>query len=133
MNGSIIPGATNQILVITQTGNYTVAVTINGCTSISAIFPVTVIGLNEIPDDLISIYPNPVSHELQVKVQQSFKDITTISVFDITGRKVLQSDPGSLSNLKSISISVTSLPQGMYILEVSSNSGVVRKQFLVER
>lgn len=79
------------------------------------------LSINSIEDEQqpIVLYPNPASTNI------SFSDerITIIQVFDINGRKVLQSD--------SHSISIQSLSKGLYIVKGSTVQGLtVIKQFV---
>src|SRR5690606_35262248 len=48
-NGVLIPGETGQSIIVTQGGNYTVSVTVNGCTSTSAPTTVTTLPVPATP------------------------------------------------------------------------------------
>jgi hypothetical protein len=66
--------------------------------------------------DHISVYPNPVSDNLNVNMAgiQGAK----VSIFDITGKKVAQHNLTEKLN----SINVASLANGMYVYQVSNNA-----------
>ncbi len=130
LNGVLIQGATDQFYEAAQTGNYTVVVTINGCSTSSAVFQVLSIGLNEISGDVVNIYPNPVNHTLQISMQDIRFD--ELNVTDITGRIVYTSSIANKALQSVISLPVSGLPNGIYILELKSGSAVSRKQFVVE-
>ena len=60
LNGVPINGATSNIYVATQAGNYTVLVTdSNGCSAMSSKVDIT--GINNIEANRVEVYPNPLS------------------------------------------------------------------------
>ncbi len=130
LNGVLIPGATDQFHEATQIGNYTVTVTINGCSNTSAVYQVLSIGLNEIPGDVVNIYPNPVANTLYLSIQEGRFD--NITVTDIAGRIVYASTLKNNASQTVITLPVAGLPNGIYILELKSDTAVARKQFVVE-
>ena len=73
---------------------------------------------NEILSEAITLYPNPTSRFLNIKVQN--KNIEQIQLFNVNGRKVLES---KINNQKSdISIDVSKLSKGAYFVVISENN-----------
>lgn len=132
LNGVILVGETGQNLVITQTGNYTVAVTVNGCTTLSPVFNVTFIGVNEIPENSIAIYPNPVSDALNISNNDSRNIYHTLQISDITGRMIYKESLNG-NALSSYVVSTRQFAEGVYMLELISDKGTARKRFVIER
>ncbi|MFL9834380.1 T9SS type A sorting domain-containing protein [Chryseobacterium terrae] len=62
-------------------------------------------------DDSFSVYPNPVKDNLYVK---STKEITELNVINFAGQKVLSQK----NNLKKPQLNTSSLPKGVYILQM---------------
>jgi len=133
LNGTIIPGATTQTITVTQTGNYTVAVTENGCTRLSPVFPVLTIGLNEIPSESIVVYPNPTNENLYINLMDLGDFFNVILITDVTGRVVYSRSISKEIQSGQFIINTASIRQGMYVLELKSSETVVRKQFVIER
>jgi len=69
------------------------------------------------------VYPNPANDVLFIKSQNS---ISKVTVYDLTGRTVYQ------SNTFDQSINVSNLAPGMHLLEVESEGQKVTKAFLVK-
>lgn len=66
----------------------------------------------------ISIYPNPVIDILNIKTS----NFTHAKVIDINGRVILESNSKSLD--------LINLPKGIYILEVETLNGILRKRII---
>jgi len=117
LNNTIIAGATSSTWVPAVNGNYTVQVTDDlGCTYLSAIFPVTSIGIDEYySDDLISVYPNPVSSELFIN---SSEKINQIKVFDIVGKEIFKKE----LHAANCQLSTANYSAGIYFIEVISEN-----------
>jgi len=74
----------------------------------------------------IFIYPNPVKDVLQISVpNQTIKEISLIS---LEGKKVM-SQTGAVSNR----MDVGNLANGVYLLEVKTTNGLLRKKLVVAR
>lgn len=74
------------------------------------------VGVDEASADKIAVYPNPVSENLFVNM--AGVEDASVSIFDITGKKVAQHS----LNEKLNSINVASLANGMYVYQVSNNA-----------
>ena len=75
--------------------------------------------------DMIKIYPNPASSTITIE-NNSSSIITSITISDINGRKVLEA-----KNDKS-NIDISSLVKGVYLVKVSSDNGNVTKKLIRE-
>jgi hypothetical protein len=133
LNGNPIPGATGQVHEALVVGNYTVSVTINGCTTTSAVYQVTIIGIEEQLNALVSVYPNPVNDKLSVDVGSLGVKVSTVKISDLSGRSVYFMEySGGLSE-EILVVSTDKFRQGVYLLEIITESGTIRNKFTVQR
>lgn len=87
--------------------------------------PCTEIGIEEELGSIVNVYPNPVNDVLQVQLAATTQS-SSINVYDMSGRNVLvYNSVGSISMLD-----VSSLPPGVYILEVHTDKGISRKKVI---
>jgi len=66
-----------------------------------------------------TIYPNPVEETLNIQTREPLTENTQITVFDVTGKRVLAT---YAKNTELNQINVSSLNSGVYILQLSSSS-----------
>ncbi len=131
LNGTIIPGATGQSYTPTQIGTYVVAVTENGCTSLSPPFPVVTIGLTEIDGIEFTLFPNPVSDVLNITTLSPITFDAALNIYDVAGRSVHPATTLQSGTLVNTRIDVSSFTPGVYIAEVRSDSGTTRIKFQI--
>ena len=82
------------------------------------------IGLDEIEDSDIAVYPIPASTTLRVK---GLSQSASVAVYDITGRQVA---PTSFND----EIDVSELHNGLYLLIVTNGDGsIVTRKFMVKK
>lgn len=105
-NGNPIPGATSQIFAFTELGNYTVEVTVNGCSSVSDVFETTV-SVEEYSLS-VNVYPNPASDVINIKGVQAG---TQLHLMDGRGQLVKT----ILLNGNDTTVDVSDLSNGLYI------------------
>jgi hypothetical protein len=74
----------------------------------------------------ISIYPNPVTDELNVQFDDNQSGVADISIFSMEG-KLLQQAQFYGNNT---SLDVQKLPKGMYILQLNNGDKIAVKQFV---
>jgi len=85
-------------------------------------------GINEIKNTTFSIYPNPVKSELFIK---SDLQIKKVEICDISGRVVETWHAASLQNgLQKLSVSA--LSQGIYIVKIYTENGLVIRKVMKE-
>lgn len=75
--------------------------------------------------DNISLYPNPVSEKIFIKLPQSILD-SYISIYSINGKKLLSSP--NMNNL--IDLDMSKYKKGLYLITIITKDGVVSKKIL---
>lgn len=74
------------------------------------------------------VYPNPVSQQLQFRIAESnHSEVVKISVWDMTGRKLYESQ--SYDN----SVNVSSFSNGFYILKIETSQKIYTQTFIVKQ
>ena len=73
------------------------------------------LSVNEVDEVKLSIFPNPTSNYWIIKAKNEIK---SISLYDFSGRKILQKRPLT----KSVEINAQSLPSGVYLLSVNKTN-----------
>ena len=112
---------TNPLPVGTQLvhGNIYYGVSnIGTCRSTTLAVTVTVVLGNESFDlSQLNYYPNPVKDIFNVKYN---KEIISVDVYDLTGRKVIEMKPNTLE----VQLNMTNLSNAMYIVRLQSVDGI---------
>lgn len=73
------------------------------------------------------VFPNPFKDKLTLEVYLKKGDIT-VEVFDILGNRVISNQPQNITTGKNnIELSTGDIPEGTYIIKVTSESSVVTK------
>jgi hypothetical protein len=118
LNGNNIAGSSTQNYTATANGSYTVHVTdANGCTATSPAIQVTGVGIRDIDDFLISIYPSPALNLITVEAESK---IASISIYDLTGKLVLKLDDINAFEKK---VDIHSLSSATYHILVKTVDG----------
>lgn len=102
------------------------------------------INLNQIPlsanpprlsdPDLVGkfeLFPNPATEVFKLEYYSEVEETATLELLDITGRTVYSESLGSAEGLRTTTVNVSHLPQGMYICTVQTASGVKTKKLQV--
>lgn len=110
-------GSTDSTYTVTQTGNYSVELSINGqlfkdSLSISFVNCDTLDLPEEIPND-VKLYPNPISDQINVDLDKEYENLS-VRIINQFGQLVFEKKYWQTSQLQ-ISLDI---PAGMYILEI---------------
>ncbi|MDR0829208.1 MAG: M6 family metalloprotease domain-containing protein [Prevotellaceae bacterium] len=90
-------------------------------------FTTAVTGIDDILENSISIYPNPVTDELNIKTENS--KINSVEIFDVSGRAVGAGRALPLHSGRK-TINVSALPAGVYLIRINTDNGVKTERFI---
>jgi hypothetical protein len=124
-NYKFISGATAQTYTTSQSGNYAVIVSKNGCTDTSACKNVVIAGIESPVKVWCKLYPNPAGEVVTVEIEQALRR-NRYTITDLAGRKVAT---GVLSGLTN-SISLKHLSSGSYLLHIDGINEVLKLEKL---
>lgn len=113
-------GSTTDSISNLAPGTYTVVVTdANGCTTNDSFIVNAFVGINELADYAITVYPNPVSDYLVVESKKG--NVTGIKLMDASGKVI--SDLTKSGNM--FTVDVRQLAKGMYRLAITTTNGII--------
>jgi hypothetical protein len=129
LDGVAIAGATGQNYTPSASGNYSVQVTLNGCTSTMSAtvnFTVTAVPDIDVLWNGVKLFPNPVHDKLIIT--HSSSPALNIRIIDISGRKIKELSSGSARS----EIDMSAIANGVYIIWVEDKRNRVlgKKQVL---
>ena len=113
------PNFTNRVLIVPVNDTILPDVCWGSCDTCSPIGALDNLELND-----LSIFPNPTSSFLTI---QSNNLISPISIYDITGKLVLQNK----GNSNEIILDISNLNSGLYFIKSNSQNSSIRKRFIV--
>jgi hypothetical protein len=83
----------------------------------------------KLPASKITVFPNPSSKELNIKLSEGNQRLSNYRIYDLQGKLILQNSINSPQN----KIDIQNLSSGVYIIEAQTNSGAVyRTKFVKE-
>lgn len=133
LNGSPIPGETNQSYSPTQDGWYTVYVFNGNCPSAATPIYITTTNLkdNSYAISGLLVSPNPAKDVLKITRTITSKETMDYEVLNIVGQKVLS---GSLKadSMNESKINIQQLSAGTYVLKLSENGHSSTIKFIKE-
>ncbi len=123
-----IPGATSQIYTITETGDYYVVVTIDGCISDpSETLTVVLNGVGEvIAGEKFRIYPNPTDGIINIESSGSSEPVL-FHLLNSLGQVVHQS-----TLINSVTVNLSSFPKGLYLLRFFGGKGSQVRRLVIQ-
>jgi|GEM_PF-1795977 hypothetical protein len=127
-NKAPINAAISQTYTATTNASYAVAVTLNGCTDTSDCHLISVTGIaSSVANNVVSIYPNPTNGMFSIETTQTEKQ--TVQVFDVAGKLVLT----QVILSGKTNIDADNLTNGVYNVNIISNSGVVHQHLVITK
>jgi hypothetical protein len=89
-----------------------------------------VTGQNEMTEESIfQLYPNPVTDELNILMKQETGTMWNLEILNVNGQHVI-SEALDFDSFKVKTVSMNSLPDGIYLLRLKSGQGMFTKTFL---
>ncbi len=128
---ALIPGATDTLIVVSQTDDYNVKVTNEFGCSVAVGINWVLNGLESLGSlDAIVLYPNPAGDQFTVYGLQ-FTQGVTLNIYNVLGQEA--SPPATLLwRGESAVVDVSRLSAGIYFLEIKTEGGLVVRKFVKE-
>jgi hypothetical protein len=123
-NNNPIISETNQSFTATVDGSYAVIIDDGTCIDTSICYIITGVGINELNNTSINIFPNPSSGNILVEG----KNIKSIRITDTNGKIIQQLAVTD----KIINIDLSKEAKGIYFVNVSTEKEVVIKKIVIE-
>ena len=123
-NFAVISGATSQAFTATANGNFAVEITVGSCIDTSVCTILTTVGINELAQKAVSIYPNPANNYIQVNLGNQVT-ILNYSLTAITGELIKEN---TVENANTLSIDISDEAKGVYFLKLNNITYKVIKE-----
>jgi hypothetical protein len=91
--------------------------------------PEIVTGIETSPDNYIKVYPNPADAQLNIILPAPVKGETPVKLFDTFGKQVFSGVYKAGEHIKALE--TKSFSAGVYLIQLSTPEGVVRKKAIV--
>jgi hypothetical protein len=88
------------------------------------------IGCNSRAGDNVIVYPNPVKTDVKMQLNSSYKEEANVFILSSDGRRVKNTSLSLKKGLNEISIPVTDLPSGNYVIRFSTNQQMISSKFI---
>jgi hypothetical protein len=83
----------------------------------------------EVP--LLKLYPNPAQDNLNIEFMSEANAQATVSVFDMTGRKVLGIEKETTEGINLLNLNTANLVKGNYIFQIQNNGETLHQRFVI--
>jgi PKD repeat protein len=133
LNGTPIPGATNQNYTATVIGNYSVVFIKGGCASVASnVINVNTVGMNELDNpNQLSVYPNPSSGEVNVGFNADNKTTYSVEITNAIGEVVYKEEVKDFKGGYTKSLHIGKGVSGIYTLRLSNTQNQTVKKIIV--
>jgi len=131
---SAIPGATGRSYTASKSGNYAVRIANGSCIDTSSCFNVTVNGIAAFEaENSISIYPNPTSSNVFIDCSSIDEGIMNIKVLSMVGEELQSKEIYKVSGNFNERLNLSSLPEGIYFIEINFKGQIIMKKICITR
>ena len=90
------------------------------------------IGLLEENVNEIRMFPNPATDMVNISIELNDASNTSLSVINMVGQVVIANDYGMLNGSNRLEMNVSSLPAGMYIVEINAGASSQTERLIVK-
>ncbi len=133
LNSAIVPNAISQTYTATQNGNYTVIVTVSGCSSTaSAAVNVINAGIDQSNNNyFFSVYPNPNEGNFNVSFNVASKATYKLELRNTLGQLVYNETLTDFSGSYSKQMDVSQFGKGIYLISLTNSNNATIKKVVV--
>ncbi|MBI5646618.1 MAG: VWA domain-containing protein [Ignavibacteriae bacterium] len=133
-NTQTLPAASTHEYTAIQTGQYTVTVRdSNGCSSTSAPYDVTVLGIDAAPTVAdMDVYPDPSRGEFTILLDVDGAEPVHIVVTDVLGRVLMTTTAEVAPGRNTIPVRLHNASPGLYFLGLSTRVSTIQRRITVQ-
>lgn len=117
-NNAPLTGENDAYYTATTNGNYAVEINQNDCVDTSACISIANIGLNELDDLTLSVYPNPSKDVFNITFEKEI-EYAVLSLSNTLGQSIYTTEVKQTSKT---SINLKDKPSGLYFLTITSEN-----------
>lgn len=134
LNGSIIPEATDQNFEAVTDGDYSVVVTLAGCSSeISNIVSVVVTGItNNLVIKDMNTFPNPSHGNFTLSISSTSSEIFNLRILNSLGISVYEQKRLLVDGTLNKVIDLPTLPQGIYSIVLNTSNRQLTRKIIIK-
>ncbi|HZY80997.1 MAG TPA: T9SS type A sorting domain-containing protein, partial [Cyclobacteriaceae bacterium] len=130
LNGTEIAGATGNTLEPPVDGVYSVKVDFSGCSATSVPTSNLITGIEDVDQNVV-VHPNPAKEVVIIQTGPFAIKSTDVLFTDATGRQHFFNGRQEGNNRLAVNVAST-LIRGLYVIEVQTNIGAVRKKIMID-
>lgn len=103
------------------------------CNNITiAVQPNSIAGISNLEEVVGAIYPNPATGSASINVSLDKQALVSVDVLDVTGRRVLYEEKGTVVGRKTLTIDISALPAGNYIYQLVVDGQTVQRRLTIK-
>jgi len=88
---------------------------------------------NLLNNTFFEVFPNPAQNSVTVKYSLTGKANVSMTIYDVTGRKLIEYRSEQLKGLHQTEINIQNLEKGIYLLRLAIGSQTAVKRFVIDR
>lgn len=120
---------TNPLHVYAAEGTYTVTLTVTnecGTDSFTQDVSPSYVGLNEVANEELKMYPNPTSSDVTIVLPSSMTQNVHVTLLDLNGREIAS----KTTNSSEVTFNLSNQPSGVYLIQVAGDEGILNKRLI---
>ena len=83
-------------------------------------------------DQSISLFPNPANDRINISFKTPMQNVN-LSIYNIQGQKIQEQLIENISTNQRETLNTTTIPNGIYFLELQSDAGRIVKKITIQR
>jgi hypothetical protein len=132
LDGNLLVGETNQSITVTQSGVYTVQVTINGCTSNMSAGNNATVGIDEANNPyLLVTFPNPSDGNFMISFNADRNEKYKLELFNEIGQVIVSQEIAGHQGTYQLPVNLVKPAAGVYTLSLTNGQQETVKKIVV--
>jgi Secretion system C-terminal sorting domain len=121
LDGKAIVGATSKDYIAQKSGKYSVEIkNKEGCSAISSPVQIEITSIQEVDNQIVSIFPNPTSYSFFIKINQKAK----ATIYDVLGKNIYEEK----TFFQEKEIQTSHWQNGIYFIVLETENGILVKK-----